>query len=678
MDLSKQNDRRRQLIEKLCRYAMEYYAQGGSFHGPFTQPDERDRFRMAAVLMEHGGEREFALAETLVRGTFGGPANDYTRLSPEENIVDIERGDVRDWNIFQSNIATIMLAKHRSRYCSDVREKLERITRRNLSRIAGSGQPDYIFHGANDNMPSHATAGLIIGGQMLGDEQGVRDGVFRLKLFTEMLSRRGLCAEFASGTYTPITISGMAEIVELADDADIREMALTIEHQLWADVVCHYHPGSGKAAGPQTRAYTVNTIGHLDCIMTLLWMVTGEPDFCDPIRDLITMQPKQVTHFDGDAFKSGLEFIYPMTAEFHFPEHLADLLTDRHYPFRFFGSAEHFARWPSIGGRDVHSAVYQTEDYSLTTSDHGFGVGNQSEKIRIAYRRVKEPQSFRDTGVLYARYLYNDEIPGELAHQDGCAPGEKGLLADHSLGRALQYDNSALFLTRGENDTIPLPGMFHLLRQCVILPAHYHDVESAWIGAMRTDGFCGSSAETKPVFLDLGRLYVALYPLVMTNHGRTDLIRLERVGDYNVVSFINYEGAPRQFDTVELMGTFNGFFATVSGPEESGSFEEFRAGWKLDLVEDWWFANNRRTRVIFEGTELLLNWCAPADTVRSATINGQEPVSLKLWATGLHDQNLPLLTGTYKPMPEVLHLDSLQVAWYPQMTWQIGERRTTG
>jgi len=29
-------------------------------------------------------------------------------------------------------------------------------------------------------------------------------------------------------------------------------------------------------------------------------------------------------------------------------------------------------------------------------------------------------------------------------------------------------------------------------------------------------------------------------------------------------------------------------------------------------------------------------------------------------------------------MPEVLHLDSLQVAWYPQMTWQIGERRTTG
>lgn len=30
--------------------------EDGSFHGPFVQSDERDRFRAAAVLMEHGGE----------------------------------------------------------------------------------------------------------------------------------------------------------------------------------------------------------------------------------------------------------------------------------------------------------------------------------------------------------------------------------------------------------------------------------------------------------------------------------------------------------------------------------------------------------------------------------------------------------------------------------------------
>ncbi|MHB9022741.1 MAG: hypothetical protein ACYC7E_00995 [Armatimonadota bacterium] len=675
MDLHGQGQRKRQLIEKLCRHALDYYAADGSFHGPFTQPDERDKYRLAAVLVEHGGAAEVALAETLIRGTFGGPENDVTKLSLEENIIDLKRGLVRDWNIFQSNIATILLARHGGRLSPEIADKCRRIARRNVSRFAGSGQADYFFHGANDNMPAHATAGLVIAGQLLDDQQAIGDGRYHLQMFAEMLSRRGLCGEFSSGTYLPITVGGMAEVADLARDEEIRRLALQIEHQLWADVVCHYHPGSGKNAGPQTRAYTVNTIAHLDCIMLLLWVATGEPAFCDPVRDIITLQPKQVTHFEGDAFKTACGLVYAMTPEFHFPEHLGSLLTERQYPYRFYGTGEQMYAGIDVGGRECYSTVYQTADYSLATSSHGFMTGNQSEKVRITYRRVEEPQSFKDTGILFARLLYNDEIPGIAVQQENCAPGEQGLVHDRALARTLQLDDTALYLSRGHEHNVTVPITLHRIRQTVILPAHYHDVEAAYIGTKRVEDFTGSSATAQPVFLDLGRLYLALYPLTLTNHGRTDLIRLESLGDYRMVSFFNYEGEPREFDAAALQSTFNGFVVQVSGPAECGSFDQFRANWKLDLVEDWWLANNRRTRVIVRGNELLLNWSTPSDTMRSETINGRLPRRERLWTDGLDPAQFPLLSGAYTPMPN-LHYDSLEVAWYPDLKWQIGERAT--
>jgi hypothetical protein len=489
-----------------------------------------------------------------------------------------------------------------------------------------------------------------------------------------MLSRRGLCSEYASGTYTPLTLHGMAEIAEMSADPALRAMALQIEQQLWADVVCHYHPGSGKNSGAQTRAYTVNTMQHLDCIMLLLWMVTGEPSYCDGVRDIITLQPKQITHFEGDAFKTACGLLYAMTPTYHFPTQLIPLLAARSYPFRFFGSAEQmYAGHGDVGGRAAYSTVYQTADYALATSDHGFMSGNQSEKVRIAYRRVPEPQSFQETGILYARYLYNNEQPGEMVQREQCAPGEVGLLPDRALVRTLQHDDVALYVSRAENHAA-LPTEFSSMRQTVILPAHYHDVAAAYIGDTRVDDFTGASASAAPVFLDLGQLYLALYPLAMTDHGRRDLIRLERVGDYRTISFFNYEGPARAFDQATLRETFNGFLVQVSGPAEAGSFAAFRAAWSIELLEDWWMSGNRRTRVITRGHELLLNWSALSDTLRTETIDGREPRRERLWATGLDLAAFPLLAGPYAPMPDVVQYDDLGVFIYPQNRWQIGER----
>jgi len=669
-----QDSRRRALIEKFCRHATQYYGADGSFSGPFTVPDERDRWRAASILLAHGGEAEQQLAEGVMRNTFGGPHDDVTRRSLEDNLIDAKKALTLDWNIFQSNMATSILANSGGRLEDDVRGLCERIARRNTSRWAGSGQADYIFHGANDNMPAHATCGLILAGQSLDIEQAVQDGFWRLQLFAEMLGRRGMCSEFGSGTYLPLTISAMAELAHLAQNAEIRKMALAIEKQLWADVVCHFHPGSGKCGAPMTRAYTVNTIGHLDSIMALVWMVSGRPTFTDPVRDLITLQPGQVTHFGGDALKTAGGVINLLLPEFHCPPELAELTESRPDPFRFAASAEHIcSRQPDSGGRDCHVRLYQTADWSLATSDHGYHTGTQSENVRICYRRTEDPASFQDTGVVFFRYLHGDEHPGVILEQENCAPGEDNLLRNRALVRTVQQDGLSMLLTRGGGDARETAPQATRLRLSAILPAHYGGPETVFIGDRECASFDGQASDPAPIFIDLGRLYLALHPLVLTDLGREALIRLETYENYRVVSFVNYEGPPRAFEEGGLAEVMNGCLVWASGPAEYGSFAAFRRAWDLTLVEDWWHVSNRRTRVICQGTELLLNWCTATDTVRSEAINGRPIPRPPLDATGVDNAIFPLQAAP-PVSPMNLPVDDLDVAWYPDLKWQIGQR----
>jgi len=669
-----QQTRRRALVEMFCRCCTQYYGEDGRFDGPYAVPDERDRWWAAAILLAHGGQDEQRLAEGLMRHTFGGPEADVTRRPLQENLVDAANAVTLDWNIFQSNIATSVLANHGDRLADDVRGLCERIARRNTSRWAGSGQPDYIFQGANDNMPAHATCGLILAGQMLGIEQAVQDGRWRLQLFAEMLGRRGMASEFGSGTYLPLTVNAMAELSHTARDPEIRRMALAIEQQLWADVICSFHPGSGRCGAPMTRAYTVGSVGHLDGIMTLVWMVTGQAAFTDPVRYMIAMEEGQVTHFDGNAFKTAGEFVHSLLPQFHCPEPLVALATDRPYPFRFAASAEHiFSREPDGGGRDCHVRLYQTADGSLATSTHGFQTGNQSEKVRICYRRIADPASFKDTGTLIFRYLHNDERPGVMFEQEGGTTGEKTTLPDRAIARTVQHDNLAMLLTRGGGHLGDADPQTSRLRLSAIIPAHFHQPEAVFIGEEECDGFVGQAHEPAPVFVDFGRMYLVLYPLTLTDLGREALVRLETFDNYRAVSFLNYEGAPREFAEEELKEVMNGCVILMSDPDECGSFEAFRQGWKLDLVEDWWLASNRRTRVICQDTELLLNWSTPTDTVRCEAVNGRPIPRPALEATGLDNGIFPLLTG--EPVsPMNLPLDNLDIAWYPWLKWQIGQR----
>lgn len=655
-----QQERLLYCVDRYVKTCMSVFDSTGNYTGPCSNPDSRDRMRAAILLLDHGGEQELLLAERFMLEQFTVGGEDFTLLSLEENLIDARRAQTRDWNIFPSNDAGYVLAAHAKRLRTPVLDKLARIARRNFSRYAGSAQQDYLPHGYNDNMPSHAACGLILGGESLDDSQAVEDGVYRLELFAEHLSRRGLASEYSSGNYLPLTIAHIARIVEHAKDPKISELARKIEEHLWADVVLHHHIPSGRNAAAQSRAYTWNSVGHADSMSCALWIAAGFPIAWNPFDALLQPRAGQVVHFGGDPWKT-MSDVSTVLVKFHLPEYLLAALESRTYPYQVVGTTEAGGE----NGGEIVTTSWQTPDYTLSSSSGGYLDESSDEMFNTTFNRVKNPADFTGTGTLYSRMLLNDAVPGEAT---GVPGGENSHCRNRSLRRGVQRENLLLHVSRAH--AIKDVESISLMRTAVILPAHFGGAEECWLGAQRVNNFTAQSENAAPVFLNMGRAYLALYPLALTNYGRKALIRIEQVNCYQMISYINYEGKARDFTRREMQETFNGFVCEISGPEEAGSFEQFREKWTLGCVEDWWFFGNRRTRWTHNGHELAINWLTERNVLRSRTVDGRIPESPQLAATGFNTGLLPFIAKPYLLGAKGLGDRSLDVAWQPDYRWQ--------
>lgn len=125
----------------------------------------------------------------------------------------------------------------------------------------------------------------LVGGWRVGAE-GVAEGAIEsLKGLVELLNRRGLLSEHTSPTYSAITLTCLADIVELSENAEARELALHAEERVWEDVLAHFHVPTGTMAGPFSRAYTADLLAHPHNIHVVLRMILGEVAFVSPLDD---------------------------------------------------------------------------------------------------------------------------------------------------------------------------------------------------------------------------------------------------------------------------------------------------------------------------------------------------------------------------------------------------------
>ena len=581
-----------------------------------------------------------------------------------------------DFGIFQSNTMTHLYHRFHDLLTPEAKAVMQVHVEHCIKTFRGSGQPDTKFHGANDNFPMMATHGLISAGEILGNKDALRHGIWYLNQLRLLLSRSAWLSEFNSSTYSMVSLAHAAQMATYSQTAEVRELALEIEHRLWAEILLHYHPPTFMQAGPQSRAYPVDYAGHTHAVQLLLWVVFGpELSGRDPIRSFFQPDGREIIHFNGCPYQSIAEFVHFLDTDFHLPVELAGLAGSRNYPARLRGRAEAMFSY-ELSGTVYHTETYMEEVFSLGSSNIPMAGGEQTASLYATYKRQAEAKDFRDASTIFFRYVTQKPVHGAVDRSmDGAFEGEF-YQPSKGWSRTLQKDNVGLLamtpnLKNGavETDT---------LRLDVLFPAHYGSavVRTIMGDGKAQPGATGDSLDVVPVSVEAGEVFVHFYPLIPTSLPRSAAMRFARhEGKYDVLELVNYEGPSRPFSKKELEYAMNGFVMTIEAKKKYASLEEFHRAKSKALITDYLYGDIRFLQFRRDDCWFDLAYGPRTATAMTEAIDGRTVPHPYFESNQIDVTKLPFVTGPVKPNPPLFPWkDSLEVCYYPEASWMIGSR----
>jgi hypothetical protein len=599
----------------------------------------------------------------------------WHNVAPQANSLGARETHGSDFGIFQTNTMIHLYHRFHDLITPEARKVMMVHVNHGPKTFRGSGQPDTKFHGANDNMPMMATQGLIFSGEILGNKDAIRQGLWYLNQVRLLLSRSAWMSEFNSSTYSMVTLSHVAQLATYSQTPEVREIALEIEHRLWAEVLLHFHPPTFMQAGPQSRAYAVDYAGHTHAMQLVFWVVFGpELSGRDPIRTFFQPDGREVIHFEGCPYQSIAEFVHFLDGDFHLPTYLAELVNNRNYPARLRGRAETLFTH-DVNGSVYHTETYMEEEFSLGTCNIPMGGGDQTATIYATYKHKPVVKDFRDAASIFFKYATEKVDHAAMARSgDGNFEGEK-FVKNLGWARALQKDNVGLLAITPNLNYAPLET--DTLRLDVVFPAHYGKIARSIIGDGKArDGAVGESAEVVPVSVEAGEVFVHIYPLVPTSLPRRAALRFITHSDrYEVLELVNYEGPKRAFSRKECEFVLNGFVMTIDAKKKYASLEEFHQAKSKALITDYCMGPVRFIQFQREDAWLDLNYGARSGTAMTEAVDGRAAPHPYFESNQIDVTKLPFVTGPVKPnAPLFPWKDSLEVCWYPDASWIIGSR----
>lgn len=627
------SERKQQITALVSDWCQRWYDPSGQWISDGPHLDTRGTLWICFGLLD-GAERDVRLANAILAG-----------LKFELHVKPRSGEEVHAvFDIFVTNHVTQMLTLHAGKMDAVVREKLEGWARAGLATFAGNRQADYQFHGHNDNMPAKATLGMILGGEYFNDDAAIQHGLWNLRQLGEMLSRRGLISEYNSPTYTTLTILNLIEVANLSRTPEARALAAKCLERVWADVLGHFHPPTGMLGGPYSRAYQLDSTGHLSTMSLLLWTVFGDEVIPHVLDELKREKVRLVHHHGEHAHAVGL-LGWVAAAGAEPPEYLVKWMRARKFPFTLRASAERAEGGTRYHAGEVGTTQYQEEDFSLGTADADSWSQLQAEVFFLRYRRVRPAKGVEEIRTAYLRYFINEEAPIDPMHA----------MPTHGNLHVLQDRGTALVLARPDLNLADKP--VTRLKLSMILPIHFGKLESLEI----RDGL---------ILGQDGPIRFAIRPLNHGFWGGSESLRFEISDNYQLISLLNYEGPERTFTRDELGRTLNGFlFSIASGDAESA--EAFESRMRSAKLVDFWHFSTRTTRCQLGDTRLEINYGLESDFVRFAAINGkllQRPV----WAAeGMPLERLPFLDGQGESHVMGIPFEHLRVVWAPEAPWLI-------
>ncbi len=581
----------------------------------------------------------------------------------------------RRFAIFQSNVTAALRHAYGHLMTDEAREAADWHCRALSRTFNGSAQPDYKFHGANDNMPMMATYGLIFSGEALGIPEALEHGLWNLNEIRRLLSRSAWFSEFNSSTYSPITLSGISRIAAYSKTPEVRELALDIEHRLWAELLLHYHPGTFMQAGPNCRSYMIDLAGHTHTLQVFLWMAFGDLVGRNPIKTYFNHDGREVLHFCGNPWQSIAEFCDAMDTELHVPEYLAELVTKRNYPAFHRGRSECMGRFSSMSAV-YHTETYMEEEFSLGTVNGPLVGGEQTTTCYVTYKRKPEVKDFRDSGTVYFRYSDNDQSP--VVYEESFDGAYKGLQfsKNQSWWYSMQKQNAAMVLSTPNLKELDAENLVSgKLCLSVYFPAHYGKITRSVIGGNQVlEGAVGESSEVVPVSVEAGEVFIHIQPLLPTNLPRKAAVRFVTFDNYEILELVNYEGPERSFTREEAEMVLNGMVLTVAARSKYSSLEEFHNTMSDVLIRDYYAVQHRfftfqRKDVTFEVV------CTPCPFgIQTEAVDGRTVSRPVFESNQLDVYKLPFMTGSVPPIRPFFPWRTMEIDKYPDQSSIIGSR----
>jgi hypothetical protein len=514
-----------------------------------------------------------------------------------------------------------------------------------LTREALRTAGEIRFMGYNDNFPAMDNVVATLGGQILDDPAARRRGLSGMHRCLEMLDRRDFLSEYTSSTYDPVTILAYADIAQHADDPDARALALEIERRVWLDMAAHFHPPTNILAGPHSRAYTLDSVGHLSQIQMAIAIAFGDSKlWMTPTRFMFPPVPGQVVHHDHD-----VPFMQASTADicsgtFHPTTAIEQLLFDKKLPYAVTGTTEYGCMGESLWTRDINggkpkkidqpfeypsgearTTTWMTPDYALGTTTQPFLDGNQTDAFYVNFRRAPHPNTFADVSTIYCRYTTDDFGPGK-PWTDPRNPGQEVTTSSwNDAGRvhAIQKKSTALVAYQSKSQFI---GQYRGLRLTIAIPTIYRPIQVVRFNHQPiTLPF--ESPDPGTITLEDDYLFCAFLPLTITNGGRPHAIRIEQANDYLSISFINYQGPPKDFTRMDLMKLLNGFVAELAGRTDYPTYEAFAKAIAPGKVQDELIGVQRVATYTRPTLSLAISNSITLDGLKYALVDNQEPTA---------------------------------------------------
>ncbi len=541
------------------------------------------------------------------------------------------------------------------------RQFLEKETVRFLKDYVASmadGFADHIhsYWGMNCNQVSMGTFTLLAGGELLGRQELVEEGMCNLWQLREEMIRNGFASEYVSSTYTPVAIAALEEIVNLVHNPEAVNLARKAADRMWFELACFWHAPSCGLGGPQSRAYTPDSMGLTRNAHSILYMAFGERIALSPLG--YYEEPLSRPPYDDDPSFRRYHAVFFAIPDYHPHPAVEKLLFEKTFPYRVAGSVELaeeevFCSRVTADNRSIRKRLsslnwpcqqafirsYMTQDYAIGSSTGWWLDGGHSEQFFFTARRNQEVRSPADKVTVYARYLLNDNtIAGDNEYPFLERTSNPYCTYREGTAFTLQKDNLVIYgcqPKRFERKNISR------LRLAIAIPACTSGLpDEVWYGEEQLSGFDATFDQEQTIYLRFGRSYLAIRPLVGRVINRQCAVRFGMENDFAVISLYNYEGAPRDFAETEIIEALNGFIAQA-GSAADEPFASFRTNALQGRVIDQYYLWIRRIRYLEPNLYLSLEYSPNSLRYKHIAINGRHELPVRFVSNRVDETRFP-------------------------------------